>query len=161
MRTSRSRYVLSFFALMLLAITALGAEAPRGIEAGDLDRQVEPCNDFFGYANGSWRAANPIPGSMPRWSRRWAAGEANKDRLKVILDAAAGAKAAKGSIEQLTGDFYGSCMDEVRIDRLGVRPIKPLLTEIAALKDGADVQFQMQRLHAIGIGVPFAVSGGS
>jgi endothelin-converting enzyme/putative endopeptidase len=147
---------------MLLAAAAFGAETPRGIEAGDLDRQVEPCSDFFGYANGAWRAANPIPGSMPRWSRRWAAGEANKDRLKVILDAAAGAKAAtKGSIEQLTGDFYASCMDEARIDRLGVRPIKKLLEEIAALKDGADVQFQMQSLHVIGIGVPFAVYGDS
>jgi endothelin-converting enzyme/putative endopeptidase len=146
---------------MLLAATALGAETPRGIEAGDLDRQVEACSDFFGYANGAWRTANPIPGSMPRWSRRWAAGEANKDRLKVILDAAASAKAAKGSLEQLTGDFYASCMDEARIERLGVRPIKKLLEEIAALKDGADVQFQIQRLHEISIGVPFTVAGSS
>jgi endothelin-converting enzyme/putative endopeptidase len=147
------------YASILLATSAIGAEAPRGIEVGDVDRQVAPCDDFFGYANGAWRAANPIPGSMPRWSRRWAAGEANKDRLEVILDAAAAGKAAKGSIEQLTGDFYASCMDESRIDRLGVQPIKPLLAEIAALKDSAGLQRQIQRLHAISVSVPFTVYG--
>ena len=147
--------------LILLANTAFGAEAPRGIEVGDLDRQAEPCTDFFGYANGAWRAANPIPPSMPRWSRRWAAGEANKDRLKIILDAAAATKAAQGSIEQLTGDFYASCMNEARIDGLGVAPLRPLLAEIAALQDSAGVQRQIRRLHTIGIFIPFGVSGSS
>ena len=150
--------------LVLLASTAFGDDATqRGIEIGDLDRSVEPCNDFFAYANGAWRAANPIPASMPRWSRRWAAGEANKDQLKIILEAAVAeaAKATKGSIDQLTGDFYASCMDEARIDRLGVEPLKPQLAEIAALKDGAAVQREIQRLHAIGIAVPFNVYGQS
>ena len=31
---------------------------------------------------------NPIPASMDRWSRRWAAGEANKEQLRTILDEA-------------------------------------------------------------------------
>ncbi len=109
----------------------------QGVQVGDIDRKAEPCNDFFAYANGAWRAHNPIPASMPRWSRRWAAGEANKDQLKIILEAAAATKAQKGSIDQLTGDFYASCMDEARIDRLGVEPIKPQLTDIANIRDSA------------------------
>src|SRR3954469_3827143 len=55
--------------------------AQHGIQVGDLDRTIDPCTDFFEYSNGTWRAQNPIPPSMPRWSRRWAAGEANKDQL--------------------------------------------------------------------------------
>ena len=47
-----------------------------------MDRKADPCTDFFEFANGAWRAQNPIPASMPRWSRRWAAGESTKDRLK-------------------------------------------------------------------------------
>ena len=69
------------------AASAASAAAPqRGVEAGDLDRSADPCGDFFQFANGSWRAANPIPQSMQRWSRRWQAGEANKDQLRSILE---------------------------------------------------------------------------
>jgi putative endopeptidase len=60
-----------------------------GIDLGDLDRKADPCNDFFEFANGAWRANNPIPASMTRWSKRWAAGESSKDKLREILEAAA------------------------------------------------------------------------
>ena len=155
--------LLGVLCIACLVGTAYGAEpAQRGIEVGDLDKKVEPCNDFFGYANGAWRAANPIPASMPRWSRRWAAGEANKDQLRIILDAAAANKAApKGSIDQLTGDFYASCMDEAHINQLGAAPLKPQLAEIAAVKDSEGVQKEIQRLSQISVNAPFNVYGES
>ena len=48
---------------------------PRGPFVADMDRTADACTDFLQFANGGWRAANPIPASMPRWSRRWEAGE--------------------------------------------------------------------------------------
>src|SRR5256885_6176847 len=54
------------------------ATTQKGIEAGDVNRSVDPCNDFFEYANGTWRAQNPIPTGKPQWSRRLAAREANR-----------------------------------------------------------------------------------
>lgn len=148
--------------LVLFAGSACGADGgSQGVQVGDIDRKAEPCNDFFAYANGAWRAQNPIPASMPRWSRRWAAGEANKDQLKTILEAAAATKAQRGSIDQLTGDFYASCMDEARIDRLGIEPLKPQLTEIANIRDSAGVQREIQRLHAMNVAMPFNVYGWS
>jgi endothelin-converting enzyme/putative endopeptidase len=65
---------------------------------------------------------------MDRWSRRWKAGEEAKDQLKVILDDVSSRMDwPKGSVEQLIGDYYGSCMDEARIDRLGLAPAEPML----------------------------------
>jgi len=83
-----------------------------GIQKSDLDTKCDPCTDFAQYANGTWHAQNPIPAYMDRWSRRWKAGEEAKDQLKVILDdVSSRTDWPKGSVEQLIGDYYGSCMD--------------------------------------------------
>ena len=98
----------------ILAQTAL-----HSIEVKDLDRKAAPCDDFYEFSNGTWRANNPIPASMTRWSRRWQAGEFAKDKLHDILEAAAAEKgAAKGSNDQIIGDYYGACMDESGSTRL-------------------------------------------
>ncbi|MCC6744217.1 MAG: M13 family metallopeptidase, partial [Acidobacteria bacterium] len=94
--------------------------------------------------------------------RRWAAGELSKDRLKEILEQAASKKdAPAGSPERLIGDFYASGMDEARINTLGVEPLKPWMAEIDALKNAADVQVTIRKLHDIGVNVPFAIYGAS
>jgi endothelin-converting enzyme/putative endopeptidase len=148
-------------ALAALAAAAVAADAParKGIENGDLDRSVAPCSDFYQFANGAWRAANQIPPTMTRWSRRWAAGEAVKDQLNAILTAvSARTDRPRGSVEQLIGDYYGACMDEATVEKLGVEPIKPLLTEIDALPDIAAVQKMIGRFHELAIPVPFGLT---
>jgi len=159
MRTATSLLV----GAILLLGTASGADtAQKGIELSDMDRKADPCTDFFEFANGAWRAANPIPASLPRWSRRWAAGESTKEQLKQLLDeTAAAGQAQPGSVEQLIGDYYGACMDEATVNRLGVKPIEPLLAEIRAMKSSADVSNMIGRFHRMGIGVPFFFGGES
>ena len=151
-------------ALLLLALGSAPAfgqtDQPRGVYASDMDRSADPCVDFYDYANGAWRAANPIPASMTRWSRRWAAGETAKDQLKTILEEVSARKGwKKGSIEQQISDYYGACMDQARIDALGAAPIKPLLADIDAMKGPADVQKMIARLHEQDIFVPFGLAG--
>ena len=74
-------------AAFLLSSAFASAEEPlKGIELSDMDRSADACTDFFEFSNGAWRAANPIPPSMSRWSRRWQAGEESKERLKGILE---------------------------------------------------------------------------
>ncbi|HJQ99775.1 MAG TPA: M13 family metallopeptidase [Candidatus Polarisedimenticolaceae bacterium] len=153
----RQRKVLALFVLSG-ALTALAADK-RGIEVGDLNRSIDPCTDFFEYANGTWRANNPIPSYMDRWSRRWASGELNKDQLHTILDEVSSKQDwAKGSHEQLIADMYGACMDQAKVDELGVKPAQPMLAEIDGMKSREDVVKMIGRLHAVGIGVPFGVA---
>src|ERR1700684_277367 len=118
-----SLLALFFSSLLLPQLLFSQASSLHGIDVTDLDRQADPCNDFYQFANGTWRAQNPIPASMDRWSRRWAAGEANKEQLKTILEqASAEPNQAKGSSQQLTGDFYGACMDVSKINAAGLAP---------------------------------------
>jgi hypothetical protein len=94
---------LPFAALLLTA--ALTQTAERGVFVDDIDRKADACTSFFDYANGAWRAANPIPASMDRWSRRWVAGEQSKEQLRVLLDDVSKRKDwPKGSIDQQIGD---------------------------------------------------------
>jgi hypothetical protein len=114
--------------------------AQKGIELSDMNRNVEACSDFFEFSNGAWRAMNPIPPSQVRWSRRWQSGETAKERLKGLLDEAVAVKnPPKGSVDQLIADFYGACMNETEIERLGVSPLDPLRAQIRAMKTPAEM----------------------
>jgi putative endopeptidase len=150
-------------ALTAVIAVALGASAqqPRlkGIEVADMDRSVKPCDDFYAYANGTWRAKNPIPSYMDRWSRRWQAGEVNKDQLRNILDEiSSGPAQPKGSPAQLTGDFYAACTNTKAIDAAGVTPLKAALDAIDAIHDLPSLQKELEKLNANAIMAPFAFS---
>ncbi|MDQ2870744.1 MAG: M13 family metallopeptidase [Acidobacteriota bacterium] len=136
--------------------------APKGIESDDLDRSVDPCTDFYGFANGAWRAANPIPDGASRWSRRWAARDANRQQLKTLLEElAARADLPRGSVEQQLGDHFAACMDEPAIGAAGVTPLAPLLADIGRVRDAAGVQRMIRRLHELAIPAPFVLTGAS
>ncbi len=147
--------------LFLAGCASLFAQSnpQQGIQMGDIDQKADACTDFFQFANGKWRADNPIPPSMVRWSRRWQAGEAAKDQLKVILDdVSSKTDWPRGSVEELIGDYYGSCMNESQVNKLGIAPAKPMLTEIDAMKTPADLQHMIRRLHEEAVFVPFGLS---
>src|SRR5438552_7105518 len=148
--------------LVLLSLTyaafAFSQEKPlHGINPNDIDRAADPCQDFFQFANGKWRAENPIPPSMVRWSRRWSAGESTKNVLHDILEDAAknSAKAAPQSTERLIGDYYGACMNEKEVNKQGLKAIKPELDAIHNISSAADLTQVITRLQQEGIFVPF------
>ena len=155
----RRIFAASVLAAFLASPGVVAAEEPlKGIEVADMDRNVEACTDFFEFANGAWRAANPIPPSMSRWSRRWKAGEDAKEQLEGDPRGDRGDQGcpARGASSSSIGDFYGACMNQSERNRLGVKPLGPLLAEIDAMKSaGGTSQRMITRFHALGIPVPF------
>jgi putative endopeptidase len=152
--------MIRLLAIVLVWGAPLAAQtsAQHGIQTNDLDKKCDPCTDFAQYANGSWHAQNPIPAYMDRWSRRWQAGEEAKDHLKVILEEVSSRTDwPKGSVEQLIGDYYSSCMDEGRIDKLGLSPAEPMLKEIREMKSAGDLRRMILSFHEQGIFVPFGL----
>ena len=160
---NRTASILTLALAMTTAIGAHGQEAAlTGIETSDLNKTVKPCDNFFDFSNGTWRAQNPIPASMDRWSRRWQAGERNKDQLRVILDELASAPEPDrpaGTPAQLTGDFYAACTNVKAVDAAGVAPLKPYLAQIDSIHDQTSLQQELRELHAMGTMVPFTFGG--
>ena len=146
-------------AMMCCASTLCAQNKPlHGIDVNDMDRKASPCQNFYDFANGNWRANNPIPPSMVMWSRRWAAGESTKDVLRGILEDAAAhsATAAPKSTERLIGDYYTACMNEKEIDAQGVKALHRELDLIQSIQTVADLQKAITRLNEEALFAPFA-----
>ncbi len=118
-----------------------------GFDTSRMNRSVNACQDFFEYANGSWLKSTQIPSTESRWGTFNILGDSNNALLKDILDKAVTAKAAKGSDQQMIGDYYASCMDEASIEKAGLKPIKPYMNEIDSLSSSADIVKLIAKMH--------------
>lgn len=127
-----------------------------GFDLANLDRNVKPCDDFVQFAVGGWLRDNPVPADRPTWGYWDKVQERNEEILHEILEEAANNRgAAPGSVQQLIGNFYASCMNADEIEKAGLDPVQPELKRIASLEGMADLQAEFARLQNRGISVPF------
>ncbi|HYP04796.1 MAG TPA: M13 family metallopeptidase, partial [Bryobacteraceae bacterium] len=145
--------------LRLLSAFTLGAltlAAQQGFDAKAIDPKADPCTDFYQYACGTWLANNPIPADQSAWGRFSELNERNQRILRDILETSS-AKTTRTANEQKIGDYFATCMDEKAIDARGAEPLKPYLSEIAALKDKAGLTDLLIKMHMAGIAPMFSV----
>lgn len=117
-----------------------------------IDSTVHPGDDFFEYANGGWLKKNPIPPSETGWGIWNLVDEENYTRLRKISEDASAQKAPKGSAEQLIGDFFFSGMDSASIEKQGIEPLKPYLSQIDAIKNPNDLVNVISMMQQLGAG---------
>jgi putative endopeptidase len=147
-----------FVTFSLTFAQTVGPANEHGFDPADLDRSANACVNFDQFANGGWKARNPIPAAYPSWGSFNILAEHNRDVLHEILDETAKeTSAAPGSNEQKVGDFYATCMDTSAIDSEGIKPLQPELDRIAAIQDRAGLEKEFEHLQSIGINAPFLV----
>jgi putative endopeptidase len=135
----------------LLAISATTFAQSSGFDVSRMDTTANACTDFFQYANGTWLKKTEIPADKSRYGSFDVLYEGNQSILRDIVESSAkNIKAAKGSSEQLVGDFFASCMDEAAIEAAGIAPIEPIFKQIDSIKDQRDLLLTIARLHKSG-----------
>jgi putative endopeptidase len=95
-----------------------------------VDREVDPCHDFYQYACGKWLVNTDIPGDR---TAILASFSTIHDQNELVL------KAIMQENFPYLSELYGSCMNTTRIDAVGVEPLRGYLTKIANVKDRVEL----------------------
>ncbi|HLP02571.1 MAG TPA: hypothetical protein VK163_11155, partial [Opitutaceae bacterium] len=100
----------------------------------DLDRGVDPRQDFLKFAAGGWLATARIPDDQYRWTSFNALERANWEKLHAVLEVAvADTTALPNSPTRMAALFYSTALDTTAIEAAGLAPIADLLAAIEAI----------------------------
>jgi putative endopeptidase len=145
-------------AVCTLAIAQTGTPAPVQtirFSPDMLDKNVDPCTDFYAYACSKWQAQNPIPSDRPSWGRFNELQDRGETIVRGILEKNSKDDPKRNPIEQKIGDYYSSCMDEGAIEKAGTKPLQPTLDRVMALKSKDEFAKEAITLHRDGISAFF------
>src|ERR1035437_2604349 len=143
---------IKLFAIGLFIFCSAGLFSQEGdYLTKNIDKSIDPGQDFFKYATGTWMKNNPIPESEREWGIGNLVQEETYARLKSILEESASKNYNKGTSEQKVGDFYFSGMDTVNIEKQGISLLKPELNKINSIQNKKELFNVVSRLQVIGV----------
>ena len=135
----------------------MDSEPKEVLALSGMDTTVNPADDFFDYANGTWMKNTEIPASKTGWGSFYVVHDNAVQNMHTILDSCANLKdTKKGSPVQQIADLYKSYMDTVAIDEAGIKPIQPLLDRIKAVTTSEGVVDEVIQEYANGDGTMFS-----
>ncbi|RZG04813.1 M13 family peptidase [Pseudoalteromonas sp. CO348] len=105
-----------------------------GVDLSARDESVKPGDDFFMYASGTWYKNYEMPADKTRFGAFSALAERSEEQVKTIIEEIANGKNLNAE-EQLIADFYNAYMDVETLNKLGIKPIQPLLADIDAISN--------------------------
>ncbi len=112
-----------------------------------VDKELNPCDDFYKYACNKWLTANPIPPDQVYWSTGSGLELWNENVERETLEASSKNDSKRSAVQQKIGDYWTACMDESGIEAAGVKPLQPELERIGALTSKKEITLEIARLH--------------
>jgi endothelin-converting enzyme/putative endopeptidase len=149
---------LAFLTTLILLVTfSAAATEPQlpyspSLDLSSMNKQVQPCQDFYQYACGGWIQKNPIPGDQASWDVYSKLALDNEKFIRALLEEAAKPSATRSPAQQKIGDYYRACMDEPAIEKADLKPLKERLDSIAAIQSLADFSKVLAQEHLVGLG---------
>ncbi len=115
-----------------------------GIAVADMDRSVEPGDDFYLYSNGSWLKRTVIPPDRASVSVFSMLDRLSNRRVAALIEDVAKSSERSTPGTRKIADMYHSYMDEAGIESKGLTPLKPEFDVINAIRD------KQQLAHVLG-----------
>lgn len=128
-----------------------------GIELNNINRQINPGDDFYRYVNGNWLTHKKIAEDhLMETEYNRLADKALMDS-KAIIDELLKRQNPIGTEEQQIADLYTSYMDVQTRDSLGIQPLQPLLDEIDKINNVHSLTQFFARTVQLGGSAPFTL----
>ena len=121
-----------------------------GFDLTGMDRTVQPGDDFYQFANGTWAKNTQIPADKSNYGMFGALQDLSQQRTRDILDA------IKDDPNNKAAAAYASFLDEAGVEAKGLAPIEPWLNEIRGLKSRAGYAALQAQAARNGVGGLFA-----
>lgn len=116
-----------------------------------MNPDIRPQDDLFGHVNGRWLDETEIPSDRSSWGPFVQLADVAEAQVRDIITSIAETPAAELDDEgRKIGDLFASFMDEATIDKLGTRPIQPLVAGVAGLRDIRDLAAFLGEFERIG-----------
>lgn len=134
--------------LLTLAVSApaqpsAGSQNLHGITLSDMDRAVQPGDDFYQYANGHWLSTAIIPPDRSALSVFEQLTDLSDHRTAALIeDLVKSGPLTPG--EKRIADVYRAYMNEAAIEAADLKPLQPLLSALN------DIHDQHQLARALG-----------
>ncbi|GAA5991957.1 hypothetical protein JCM11641_002023 [Rhodosporidiobolus odoratus] len=118
-----------------------------------LDTTVDPCDDFYTFANGGWLASHEIPAGEGGFGTFQQVDQKNKRIIRAVIDAAPDPSLPEADQRNLAHlrSFWNSCTDESKIAKQGQKPLLDVVEEAmsawrgdAHVLDEEEVDFLLQ-----------------
>ncbi|WP_339921402.1 M13 family metallopeptidase [uncultured Flavobacterium sp.] len=155
----------SKIALLLLPILILGAcnkiksdeKLASGLLLKNMDTLIRPGDNFDAYVNGTWQRNTAIPADKPSYGAGYMVYDKSQEDVKAIIETAAKSNSAAGSDEQKIGDFYGSYMDSIGRNKVGIAPLLPEFKKIDSISNYSDLAEYFGHANQSGNNSPFVI----
>ena len=120
-----------------------------GFDTAGMDQSVQPGNDFYGFANGTWAKTTPIPADKSNYGMFTVLDDLSRERTRLLIE-----EQAKDPNSRI-GAAFASFMDTAAIEAKGLAPFAPWLDQVRGLKSRSGLADLYAEAMKLGIGTPF------